>query len=164
MTIHVRPATTDDRDAIVDVFLGCWRQSYAGFVPQFAIEAMTHERASSLWTGLLAKCRGTVLVAECELRVMGVTRFEIHEDTGIVASLYVSPHAHGRGIGTLLLERATAAMRKDVPRNLMLWVFADNTPSVGFYRRLGWLPDGHSRTQDEFGVLELRLAFQEVAP
>ena len=164
MTIQLRPATSDDHDAIVEVFLGCWRQSYAGFLPQFAIDAMTDERASSLWTDLLKEGPGTVLVAECELEVMGVTRFETHAETGIVASLYVSPHAHGGGVGTLLLERSRAAMTKDAPRNLVLWVFADNVPAIRFYRRLGWLPDGHSRTQDEFGVPELRLVFQETAP
>lgn len=162
--MHVRPATMGDRDAIVEVFLGCWRQSYGCVVPQFAIDAMTDERASSLWTGLLENDSGNVLVAEDEHEVMAVTRFDTHDGTGIVQSLYVAPHAHGKGIGSLLLGRATAAMTKDTPRHLVLWVFADNTPSIGFYRRLGWKPDGHSRTQDEFGVLELRLAFQESAP
>ncbi len=164
MTVHLRRATTDDCDAIVDVFLGCWRRSYADVLPPAAIDAMTDERAAALWARLLTEAVGTTLVAEDGPHVMGVTRFETHGSTGIVQSLYVAPHAQGRGVGALLLGRATEAMTKDVPRSLVLWVFADNAASIGFYRRLGWLPDDGSRTQDEFGVLEVRLAFQRVTP
>ncbi len=164
MTIALRPATPDDRDAIVDIFLGCWRQSYAGFLPPSTIDAMTNERASSLWKGLLEGGPGTVLVAVEGQQVMGVTRYEARDDTGIVESLYVAPRAHGRGIGTLLLERAAAVMGTDEPRDLVLWVFADNAPAIAFYQRLGWVPDGHSRTQEAFGVRELRLAHRETSP
>lgn len=164
MTVHLRPATIDDRDGIVEIFLRCWRQSYAGVLPQAVIDAMTDERARALWTRLLEGGVGTALVAEDEHLVIGVTRFETHAGTGIVQSLYVAPDAHGQGVGALLLGRATADMTVDASRSLVLWVFADNVASIGFYRRLGWLPDGGSRTQDEFGVPEVRLAFQETAP
>ncbi len=164
MTVHLRPATLADRDAIVHVFLGCWRQSYAGVLPQSAIHAMTDERATTLWTRLLTEGVGTTLVAEDGAEVIGVTRFETNGGTGIVQSLYVAPYAHGRGVGTLLLQQATETMTKDSPRSLVLWVFADNTASIRFYRRLGWLPDDGSRTQDEFGVPEVRLGFEGVTP
>jgi len=38
-----------------------------------------------------------------------------------------------------------------------LWVFADNAPSIGFYGACGWLPDGVTRIQDEFGEPEIQL-------
>ncbi|MGO1489121.1 MAG: GNAT family N-acetyltransferase [Arachnia sp.] len=164
MTVHIRTATIDDQDAIVEVFLECWRQSYAGLLPQFAIDAMTDRRAASLWTDLLMEGPGTVCVAEDGHKVMGVTRFEILDGIGIVQSLYVYPHAQGRGMGALLLKEARTSMGAGGAHILQLWVFADNAPSIGFYRRLGWLPDGHSRTQEEFGVPELRLTFQKVLP
>lgn len=163
MTVHTRPATVDDHDGIVEVFLECWRQNYAGLLPQFAIDAMTDRRAASLWTKLLADGPGTILVAELSHEVVGVARFDILDGTGIVHSLYVSPHAQGRGLGSLLLEQARTAMNECGAHRLFLWVFADNVPSISFYRRLGWLPDGHSRTQDEFRVPELRLTFQSAA-
>lgn len=164
MNPHLRPATGDDHEGIVKVFLQCWRQSYAGVLPQITIDAMTEHRAASLWTDLLLEGKGVVHVAEDEHTVMGVTRFEILDRIGIVHSLYVSPHAQGRGLGTLLLKGAQTIMGAGGAHSLRLWVFADNAPSIRFYGRLGWLPDGHFRIQDEFGVPELRLTFQTVSP
>ncbi len=164
MNVQLRRATPDDRDAVVDVFLGCWRQSYAGVIPQAAIDAMTDHRARALWTRLLQPDVGSVVVAEDERDVIGVTRFETRDCAGIVHSLYVAPPAHGLGIGTRLLHHATAAMTAEGARTHMLWVFTPNTPSIAFYRARGWLPDGVSRTQDEFGVAELRLRLEKNTP
>jgi len=74
-----------------------------------------------------------------------------------VHSLYVSPRAHGGGIGRLLLSAAVEAITKAGARNALLWVFAANAPSIGFYEAHGWLADGTTRTQAEFGALEQRM-------
>lgn len=162
MTVTLRPATMGDLDAIVGVFLECWRQSYADVLPQSVIDAMTDDRATRLWDELLGAGRGSLLVAVEGPTVLGVTRFEASNGEGIVHSLYVTPRAQGRGVGRVLLKRAAADMELGGPRQLSLWVFAENHASLAFYRRLGWTPDGASRTQDEFGAPELRLTLQEV--
>lgn len=159
MSATLRAATSDDRDAIVAVFLACWRESYVGVLPPVVIEAMTDARAQALWRRVLASPVGTVLVAESDGVVQGVTRFasESEGDGGVVHSLYVSPQARGLGLGTRLLDAAYDTLRTGGARSVALWVFEANAPSIGFYRALGWLPDGGERTQDEFGEPELRL-------
>ncbi|WP_136706173.1 GNAT family N-acetyltransferase [Agromyces sp. H66] len=159
MPVTLRPATSEDRDAIVAVFLDCWRESYVGVLPSAAIEAMTDARAQALWRRVLASTEGTVLVAERDGVVLGVTRFAASPegDDGAVHSLYVSPRARGLGLGTMLLDRAYETLRAGGARSVALWVFEANAPSIAFYRGRGWLPDGGSRTQDEFGEPELRL-------
>ena len=37
-------------------------------------------------------------------------------------------------------------------------MFADNTPSVAFYARRGWTPDGAHRVEEAFGENEIRLS------
>lgn len=157
MAVQLRPATLDDRDAIVEVFLACWRLSYRGVLPQTAIDEMTDERAGALWTRVLASPTGTVLVAERDRTVLGITRFETAGDTGAVHSLYVSPDARGLGLGSLLLTTADERLRDAGAQATTLWVFAANAPSIAFYGARGWSADGQTRTQDEFGVPELRL-------
>ena len=170
MAVELRAATRDDRDAIVAVFLACWRQSYAGILPEAAITAMTDERAAALWSRVLAAPAGTVLVAERAGTVLGVTRFAratggLAGDAdagdrvgeGVVHSLYVSPDAQGLGVGSRLLDAAFESLRADGARSVALWVFAANAPSIAFYEARGWRPDGQTRTQDEFGEPELRL-------
>ncbi|MGW9629597.1 N-acetyltransferase family protein [Agromyces sp. NPDC055520] len=159
MTATLRPATSDDHGAIVAVFLACWRESYVGVLPAAAIEAMTDARAQSLWRRVLASTEGTVLVAEHDGRVLGVTRFAPGQqgEDGAVHSLYVSPDARGLGLGTRLLDAAYESLSDGGAESVALWVFAANAPSIAFYESRGWLPDGGARTQAEFGEPELRL-------
>lgn len=153
----MRRATSDDLSGVIDVFLGCWRESYRGVLPDAAIDAMTDERAEALWRRVLAASDGVVLVAEREGEILGATRYAVDGSDGAVHSLYVAPRAHGEGIGKMLLEAATDALRKVGADSGRLWVFASNAPSIGFYESRGWRHDGTTRVQAEFGQLEQRM-------
>ncbi|WP_223622711.1 GNAT family N-acetyltransferase [Microbacterium sp. EST19A] len=157
MTLEVRRATPDDLSGVLGVFLGCWRESYRGILPESAIDAMTDERAEALWRRVLADPVGEVLVAERDDDIVGVTRYATTAGEGAVHSLYVSPRAHGGGVGTALLSAATDALRVAGADAATLWVFAANTPSLGFYESRGWHADGATRTQPEFGEPEQRM-------
>ncbi|QNA93817.1 MULTISPECIES: GNAT family N-acetyltransferase [unclassified Microbacterium] len=162
MNLQVRRATPDDLSGVLEVFLACWRESYRGVLPDAAVEAMTDERAETLWRRVLTSSDGTVLVAERDGVIVGITRYASTDGAeggidGAVHSLYVSPRAHGGGIGGALLSRATEALREVGAGAATLWVFAANLPSIGFYEAKGWHPDGATRTQPEFGEPEQRM-------
>ena len=162
MTLQVRPATPDDLSGVLEVFLACWRESYRGVLPDAGIDAMTDERAEALWRRVLAATDGVVLVAERDDAIVGITRCAATPDAdgridGAVHSLYVSPRAHGGGIGGALLARATDELRDAGAEAATLWVFAANLPSIGFYEAKGWHADGATRTQPEFGEPEQRM-------
>lgn len=177
MSLQVRPATPDDLSGVLGVFLACWRESYRGVLSDAAIYAMTDERAEALWRRVLADPRGVVLLAEREGEIVGITRYAAPtgdattgddttgDDTtadddgvdGAVHSLYVSPRAHGGGIGGALLARASDDLRAAGAEAATLWVFAANAPSIGFYESKGWHADGATRTQPEFGEPEQRM-------
>lgn len=172
MTLQVRPATPDDLSGVLGVFLACWRESYPGVLSDAAIDAMTDERAEALWRRVLTDPRGVVLLAEREGEIVGITRYATltgddttGDDTtgddsrvdGAVHSLYVSPRAHGGGIGGALLARASDELRAAGAEAATLWVFAANAPSIGFYESKGWHADGATRTQPEFGEPEQRM-------
>jgi GNAT superfamily N-acetyltransferase len=149
--MKLRTATRDDLDGVVEVFLACWRESYAEVMPDRLVAAMSPERARELWSAALE--RDQTIVAEDGGSVLGVTRFG--DDS--VHSLYVSPHAHGGGVGARLLGAAESALSSAGVTRAFLWVFRDNLPSIGFYRHHGWSPDGTSRVTPEFGEPELRM-------
>ena len=162
MSLLVRRATPDDLSGVLEVFLACWRESYRGVLPDAAIDAMTDERAEALWRRVLAADDGVVLVAEREGGIVGITRYAATRGLdglvcGAVHSLYVSPRAHGGGIGGALLAHATDGLRDAGAEAATLWVFAANLPSIGFYEAKGWHPDGTTRTQPEFGEPEQRM-------
>lgn len=157
MTPDVRRATPDDLSGVLGVFLACWRESYRGILPDAAIEAMTDERAEALWRRVLADPLGEVIVAERDGEIVGVTRYATTAGEGAVHSLYVSPRAHGGGIGTGLLSCVADALRAAGADAATLWVFAANAPSIAFYESRGWHSDGATRTQPEFGEPEQRM-------
>lgn len=166
MPITYRPATSEDIDGIVLVFLSCWRGSYAAVLPRRLVDTMTDEEAAALWTRVLGEARrGEVIVAESAESagpagpvILGVTRFALGDDgEGAVNSLYVSPLAQGQGVGSRLLTAAADALAAAGATTAHLWVFESNAPSIAFYRRQGWLPDGGARVQEEFGEPEIRL-------
>lgn len=157
MTLEVRRATPDDLSGVLGVFLGCWRESYRGILPESAIDAMTDERAEILWRRVLADPVGEVLAAERDGAIVGVTRYAATAGEGTVHSLYVSPRAHGGGVGTALLSAAADALRAAGADAATLWVFAANAPSIRFYESRGWRADGLTRTQPDFGEPEQRM-------
>ncbi|MEW1974244.1 GNAT family N-acetyltransferase [Microbacterium profundi] len=157
MTVDVRRATPDDLSGVLDVFLGCWRESYRGILADSAIASMTDERADALWRRVLSATDGVVLVGERDGRIVGITRYAVTVDEGAVHSLYVAPDVHGSGIGRRLLDAATDALRTAGVNEVALWVFAANAPSIGFYESRGWAADGATRTQAEFGEPEQRM-------
>ena len=171
MPITYRPATSEDIDGVARVFLSCWRGSYAAVLPRRLVDMMTDEEATALWTRVLDEAGpGEVVVAVAEPEteseaaggarpvILGVTRFAVAGDgTGMVNSLYVSPLAQGQGVGSRLLTTAADALAAAGATTAHLWVFESNAPSIAFYRRQGWLPDGGARVQEAFGEPEIRL-------
>jgi ribosomal protein S18 acetylase RimI-like enzyme len=182
-SVTVRPADVDDLDQVVDVFLGCWRETYAAVLPRRLVDTMTDEGARELWAraaresapgdllvalGAVPEARETPAVPEVPAvpavpevpaRIVGVARLgPVVGTTGHLASLYVSPRAQGLGVGRRLMEAALTRLAVAGATSATLWVFRDNAPSIAFYRHLGWAPDRHERTQPEFGEPELRLA------
>lgn len=157
MNVVLREATPADLDAVVEVFLACWRGSYAAVLPQSLVASISDERAVEMWTRALGSARGHTVVADDGERILGLTRWEVSGAAGQVHSLYVSPAAQGSGLGTRLLDHAEDAFVQQRVTSATLWVFAANGPSVGFYRSRGWRPDGATRVEPEFGQPELRL-------
>jgi ribosomal protein S18 acetylase RimI-like enzyme len=157
VSVELRVAGSQDLAGIVTVFLDCWRQSYRGVLPDRLIDRMSDDAAGELWRRALTAPDATVVVATRDSVVLGVTRFALQGSTGLVHSLYVSPDARGLGLGRRLLERAAADLAAAGADTATLWVFADNTGSIGFYGACGWLPDGATRVQEDFGEPEIQL-------
>lgn len=161
--VVIREARPDDLAAVAGIFLACWRNSYASFLPTAVVRIYDEPGARDLWRPTLhdPPAEAVVLVAEqAERGVLGVVRLGRDPDestAGHVYSLYVHPDAQGLGVGTRLLAAAEERFRRDGVDEATLWVFAANRAALGFYARCGWQPDGGERVEPEYGEPELRL-------
>lgn len=159
----VREAQPGDLERVADIFLACWRGTYAGFLPDRAIAIFDDRGARDLWRPTLTGLPddGVVLVAERPGEpVLGVVRLGTDPDehtAGHIFSLYAHPDAQGLGVGRLLLTAAEARFGRLGIDVATLWVFAANDQARRFYQRMGWRPDGATRVEARYGEPEIRL-------
>lgn len=140
--IRLRPASSADHDDLVRV----WRRAVEAthdFLTPDDVDALQHDVARYL------PRTPRLLVADLDGRSVGF----VGSDGDAVEMLFVDPDAHGRGVGTALLETALAdrgAARVDVNEQ--------NPGAHAFYAARGFTLVGRSALDDEgrpFPVLHL---------
>jgi GNAT superfamily N-acetyltransferase len=76
----------------------------------------------------------TVVLAEEDGVVVGVLATSQEADKSWINQLYILPGWNGKGIGTLLLQRADSQL----PKPIHLYTFQENTGARRFYERNGY--------------------------
>ena len=157
--VTVRRALVADAPHMARVHVACWRQTYRGLMPDSVLDDpdLPHARRR-FWTGALTDERyisNRVAVAEHDGAVIGIAMSGPVEDSDATwsAQLYVmyvdAPH-HGCGAGPALLDAVL-----EPSASAALWVADPNPRAQAFYRKHGFVPDGHSKV--EGGVRAVRL-------
>jgi len=158
VTLEVRKAVVADAPAIAGVQSDAWRKAYAGLLPDgFVAEHADHGRRTADWSARLARTRTPqrTFVAVADEAVagfvsLGAWRGEPVPNPGMgeLYALYVRPTYWRRGIGTALVNIGAQVQREDGFLRVRLWVIEGNDRALGFYRRHGWLDEGHRRLMD----------------
>lgn len=89
------------------------------------------------WRQLLLHPKAVRLVACIEGAPVGLVRGVVKEDSAWLNSLWVSPHARGRGLGERLVHAVETWARPRIPV-LRLAVVPDNAHAIALYRRCGF--------------------------
>lgn len=158
MTVEIRPAVAADLDGVVRTFLACWYDSYEQLLPPDVRSMYTVDNATEMWRR--SPVSGMLVADVVGRGVAGVTRFGADPTDparGHIFSLYVHPDTQGLGLGRALLDAATDRLRMSGYAAATLWVFADNVSARAFYTRQGWRPDGETRTEAAYRLVEVRL-------
>jgi GntR family transcriptional regulator len=157
----VREAHPLDAPALATVFIEAWRDGYRGVVDDTIIDALDHTETATWLEGLVTDDSAATLVAErADGEVVGFTRFGNDQGDltiGHLFALYVAPHAGGRGVGRLLLERVIKELDPDARRDITLWVFEANERAQRLYRAAGFRLDGRRRIEAAFGAQEVAM-------
>ncbi|MEU1626615.1 GNAT family N-acetyltransferase [Streptomyces sp. NPDC020096] len=168
----IRPATTADLDAMVDVHTQARTAYYrAGGLAEAELTDPA-EQAERI-AGWRRAIRSEDLVTLCAVRgdeVVGVLSMgpphEQDVEPGSVGELYqihVRPGSWGLGIGGRLHDAYVTALRDASVPYGRLSVWKRNERARGFYARHGWRPDGH-HTPGPGGAdyLRMRLAVRGI--
>ncbi|TMV92362.1 GNAT family N-acetyltransferase [Thioclava sp. BHET1] len=139
--LTLRPARTEDRDAIADL----WHLSASlpGVGPPIMpSRAALRERLDQEWD---EGWDVTVAETDSEAQAQIVAFLAIRPQIAILAELFVHPDWLGRGLGRRLMAQAKAAM----PDGFRLYTSTTNTRAQQFYRAQGLVrlsEDRHPRT------------------
>lgn len=146
-----RAATIRDAAFISSVVVSSWQDAYREFLPRSFLASLDrspyHDRQS--WESrILEPASVTWIISDAIGNDVGVLRMTIGASSvpgtdSQIATLYLLPHAQGRGLGSRALAVARAEALRRGARALGLCVLAGNKRGQRFYERHGAYPIGH---------------------
>jgi len=147
----IRPATFQDAGSIARVHVDAWKSAYHGIVPDSFLEEMNIEERTKRWTKNLTESRCETFVLESTGKVVGWISYGQSRDADCdglkeIWALYVSPVTWRRGHGRALMNFAEQLARDSQTPGLLLWVLESNTQARSFYERIGYSPDGTTKS------------------
>lgn len=158
--LPVRPAGAGDGAAIAAVQRRAWRVRYRGLLSDAFLDRLDFSYLGGYWSARAAVAptrRHRLIVAGRPGEVHGVVDVGPARDAdaprgadglatwGEVRSLYLDPTVFGCGVGPALLDAAVAALAREEPDRLVLWVVEGNVAARSFYERRGWTADGATK-------------------
>ena len=145
--MEIRPATTDDREAIREVARDAWHDTYDELSSDVIDETIDDWYGEEELERVLSEAGTALLVAESDGEVVGFTHGVVHGDEGDVLRMYVHPDHQRDGIGTALHERLRADL-EDFNMNRMRAIdFASNDGGRAFYEELGFEKTGEGEVE-----------------
>ena len=152
--MDVRPATALDLDALAEVHVRSWQETYYGQVPQDYLDSLSVEQRRRAWTDIYndagndAGGRAAILVLVDDAVVVGFAHVCPSRDAGApdgvgeVTSIYLRRSHWGCGGGRELMAGARRALAELGFLEATLWVLESNERARRFYAADGWRFDG----------------------
>jgi ribosomal protein S18 acetylase RimI-like enzyme len=141
LIVIYREWTENDFNDVRRVLLETWLDAYGSFIPAEDIRGYftatySVEKLLSLYTSPTSK--GYVAVDNEGIAGFERLQYDEKENRLYVSSVYVLPGHQGKGIGRQLLHLAEDEARRLRLDRIWLGVMSQNTPSVAWYRKLGF--------------------------
>lgn len=144
LTFSFRAAGATDATAVAKVARRTWRETYAGMIPEPAIEA---HLASAYLDEQVATRIGRAerfdLAEDADGGVVGFAEWQLHDGVAELVATYVLPGCQRRGIGRAFHERALDAFRGRTD-TFETCVLSDNAGGRKFYESIGYRPEGEA--------------------
>ena len=141
----VRIARLADCEAIGQIHVVAWRETYHGLIPDSVIEDYSLEMRSAQWRKGIAMGEAGPLVvvatgaddAPIGFGAAGPSRDPALKSDGEIYAIYVLQAAQRQGVGLGIMRALFAALAARGHRSAGLWVLTANATARGFYDRLG---------------------------
>ena len=140
----ILPAGPADAEALAQVHVAAWRETYRGLLPDAFLARMSEAGHARRFRRELERPgpHDVTLAAMNPYGVFGYvsggpSRAPGAEGEAEIATLYVLRQAQGRGVGRRLLTDAVRALAARGAQSLAISVLAENAQARAFYEHLG---------------------------
>ena len=167
--MKIRPATTDDSDALGLITVSASLSAFVGHIPEESLDlGWRPENSAAGWRATPRDLSQDqfFLVAEIDRSVVGFVWAGLTDvgGEGQIKGLYVLPTRHGQGIGRLLAAHAVDRLeQQEAIESLLVGCIREN-PSCGFYRHLGGVEAfRRPNTVDDFRTEEIFFSWSDLS-
>jgi ribosomal protein S18 acetylase RimI-like enzyme len=148
----IRPAELSDADAIAQVHVTAWNETYRGIMPDALLDRLNVDDRIPTF----AANRQSLIVADDGGGIVGFAgcgprRNEILDADGEIYMINILSRAKRRHLGARLMRAMADALEGWRFATAGLWVLEKNLPARAFYERLGGMP-GIISEEDHDGV------------
>ena len=148
--ITIRLASPCDSPDMAEVHMRSWEVAYKDIIPMDYIKEKNATRPA-LWQRIITEENTTQYVIQKGDKTIGIMCVappqddDVGEDFYELHGIYLHPDYYRQGIGSKVMDFAFDKARS-LGKNIMtLWVFADNTNSIKFYEKCGFIADGKTK-------------------
>ena len=152
-SITIRLAVPSDAPDMAEVLMRSWETAYKDIIPSDFIREKNATRPSQ-FNRIITDENANSYVIQYEGKTIGIMSIAASQDDDIdggcyeLQNIYLHPDHFQQGIGTHALTFAFNKARGINKTSMIVWVFADNSNSIQFYEKCGFIPDGKTKTLD----------------
>ncbi|TFB51973.1 GNAT family N-acetyltransferase [Cryobacterium tagatosivorans] len=141
--VIVRPASSNDVEALAQLHVSTWRETYSELVPKsfFSEKVVDHRRR--MWAEWIQDRESDRVIRVAEINgtvegfaAAGAAMSDPAPRARELYMIYVAKSWHGSGAGQSLLDAVLGE------QSAFLWVAKQNPRAHAFYTRNGFKPDG----------------------
>lgn len=161
--IAIRAAVPADAPRIAHTHVACWRETYAGMLPDEVLAALSVADRTVMWERILTQSPSSTAVfvveQDDEIAAFGACGKQRDADLagkgfgGEVSAIYVLASAQKHGVGTALMRTMAAALTARGLAGMSLWVLRENAVARRFYDRLGGQVLGEKMERRPYGEI-----------
>ena len=140
---EIRDAKTQDSEAIAEVHVDSWMETYKGILPDAYLASQCKHKRRKMWETIISANSQAhkTLVATVSEQIVGFVnggeaREKEHGVNGEIAAIYLLKAYQGQGIGKGLFSQLVKFLKDAGISDMYLWVYEDN-PTIEIYEAWG---------------------------
>jgi len=145
--ITLRKALPVDVHDIARIHVNSWKTAFEGLMPQKYINGYTCSSRIDEWNRVIKTNAETVVVAECDSKVVGLMSYSAHLhllDTLELSKIYLCPTVYGKSIGSKFMNYLMNEAEAKGIKVINLYVLDNNESAIRFYMKHGFVySDGY---------------------